>query len=329
MIRHEATDRKYGKVRSASHVTMPNFLIVGAPRAGTTSLWHYLESHPQVYMSPVKEPKFFAFEGEEADFRGLSPEDSPGDTSVPWAITDLEAYRALFGGVTDETAVGEASTIYLYYHKKASERIRHYVPKAKLIAVLRDPAERAYSHFLFMRSHSREPLTDFAQALEAEEERVRERWWPAFHYTRAGFYHEQLSRYFELFGRDQIRVYLYEDLKTDPSGVTRDVFRFLGVDDAFVPEDMDVRHNPSGIPRSERLYAFLYSGFRQARPFVEPHLPKRLRHQVPRVVASLKNRNLDKPRLLPEVRGRLIGEYRDDVLRLQDLIGRDLSSWLE
>jgi len=307
---------------------MPNFLIVGAPRAGTTSLWRYLESHPQVYMSPVKEPKFFAFEGEEADFRGPSPEDSPGDTSVPWAITDLEAYRALFDGVTDETAVGEASTIYLYYNEKACERIRHYAPEAKLIAVLRDPAERAYSHFLFMRSHSREPLTDFARALDAEAERVREGWWPAFHYARTGFYHEQLSRYSELFGWDRIRVYLYEDLQADPSGVTRDMFRFLGVDDTFVPDDVSVRYNPSGIPRSERLYALLYSGFRRARPYVEPHLPNGLRQRVPRVVATLKHRNLDKPRLSTEVRGRLIEEYRDDVLKLQELIGRDLSSWL-
>jgi hypothetical protein len=310
-------------------MSLPDFLVIGAPRAGTTSLWHHLDSHPQVYMSPVKEPKFFAFEGEEADFRGPPPEDLSGGTGAPWAITDLEAYRALFGGVTDETAVGEASTLYLYYNEKTAERIRRRVPEAKLIAVLRDPAERAYSHFLFMRSHGREPLADFARALDAEEERVRERWWPAFHYTRAGFYHEQLSRYFELFGREQIRIYLYEDLKTDPSGVTRDVFRFLGVDDAFVPDGMSVRHNPSGIPKSSSLYAFLYSGFRRARPFVEPHLPKGLRHRVPRLVASLKTRNLDKPRLLPEVRGRLIGEYREDVLRLQDLIGRDLSSWLE
>ena len=317
------------KAIHTTRVAMPNFLIIGAPRTGTTSLWHHLDSHPQVYMSPVKEPKFFAFEGQEADFHGPPPEDRSGDNTAPWAITDLEAYRALFGGVTDENALGEASTLYLYYNEKAAELIRRYVPEAKLIAVLRDPVERAYSHFLFMRSHGREPLADFARALDAEEERVRERWWPAFHYARAGFYHEQLSRYFKLFGREQIRIYLYEDLQPDPSGVTRAVFRFLGVDDAFVPGDMSVKHNPSGVPRSEKLYALLYSGCRWVRPFVEPHLPNRLRQRVPRVVASLKKRNLDKPRLSPEVRGRLVGEYREDILRLQDLIGRDLSSWLE
>ena len=123
-------------------MTMPNFLIIGAMRAGTTSLYHYLKQHPQVYMSPVKEPRFFALEGEKPD-----PGRPTDERLMNHSITDIEAYRALFQAVSKETAIGEASPLYLY-SPKAPERIRHYIPDAKLIAVLRDPVERAYSHFL-------------------------------------------------------------------------------------------------------------------------------------------------------------------------------------
>jgi hypothetical protein len=296
---------------------MPTFLVVGAAKAGTTSLWRYLQSHPQVYMSPIKEPMFFACEGEEPDFSGPRP---------PWAVTDLEAYRTLFSAVTDEIAVGEASPQYLY-SEKAPERIYRYLPDVKLMAIVRDPAERAFSHFLGQRRAGREPLSDFVRALDAEEERVSEGWGPSFHYVRRGLYYKQLSRYFELFGRERIKVYLYEDLETDPLGMMRDVFRFLGVDDTFAP-GLGVRYNPSGVPRSESLRLFL-SGLSRAKPYVEPLLPEGLRRRVLRAGVSLKKRTLVKPQLTPKIRGKVLEEYWDDVLRLQELIGRDLSSWLE
>ncbi len=115
-------------------MTMPNFLIVGAMKCGTTALYYYLEQHPQIFMSPVKEPNFFCFEGRE----GLDSGNS---------ITDIAAYRGLFRGVSSERAIGEASHCYLY-EPRAVERIKHYTPDARLIAILRSPIERAYSHFL-------------------------------------------------------------------------------------------------------------------------------------------------------------------------------------
>ena len=295
-------------------MTLPNFFVIGAGKSGTTSLWRYLEQHPEVYMSAIKEPNFFTFEGGVPDFRG---------PRTPWAVTDLEAYRALFAGVSEEKAIGEASAYYLY-SEEAPKRIRHHVPDAKLVAVLRNPVDRAYSHFLYRLAQGGEGLTDFAQALDAEEERVRERWGPSFHYKRRGFYHEQLSRYYDLFGPEQIRVYLYEDLKEDPVGMTQSIFRFLGVDDAFVP-DTSRRHNVARIPRSRALQAFI----EKPNPFksvLRPFLPKGLRK---RIALNLRNRNLAKPPPMPEgVREGLTEAYREDILKLQKLVGRDLSGWL-
>ena len=298
-------------------MTMPNFLIIGAGKSGTTSLYHYLKQHPEVYMSPVKEPNFFAFEGEKMNFR--APQDQKGINCT--SVTDIDAYRALFRGVTSEKAIGEASHWYLY-SPKAPGRIRRHVPEARLIAVLRDPVERAYSQFLHFIRDGEERLTDFSQALQEEEARIRNNW--AFgRYASRGFYHAQLKRYFDAFDRSQIKIYLYEDLSADPTGVLRDTFRFLGVDEAFVPE-MSVRPNVSGVPNNRALHALLTRPQR-IKTVLKPYLPPRLL----RFASDLRDRNLAKPQLAPEVRRQMVEMYREDTLKLQDLIDRDLSTWLE
>lgn len=294
-------------------MTLPDFLIIGAQKSGTTALYNFLRQHPQVYMPLEKEPHFFTYEGGEPDFAG------PGRGWVT-PITSIESYRKLFAEVSSEKAIGEASPSYIYF-EKACERIRHYVPEAKLIAVLRHPAERAYSNFLHSIRTGREPLGNFERALEEEETRVRDNWGPLWHYRRKGFYHEQLKRYFDVFDRDQIRVYLYEDLIADPVGVSQDVFGFLDVDDAFVP-DSSGRYNVSGVPRNKALNALLTKSNNIA-PVAKRYIPRTLRRYVESKVL------VKPPRLSPETRLLLIEIYRHDILELQDLIGRDLSDWLE
>lgn len=307
-------------------MTLPNFLIIGAQKAGTTALYYYLKQHPHIYMSPEKEPHFFALEGESIDFRG------PRDNEIlkDIAVTELEDYRQLFKNVSDESAVGEATAVYLY-SPKACERIRHYVPKAKLIAILRNPAERAYSSFLHMVRDGREPLEDFGRALQEEETRIRDNWGPIWHYKQAGFYYGQLKRYFDEFAREQIRIYLYEDLKGDPDGTLRDIFQFLEVDDAFAP-DMSGRYNVAGVPKNRSLHT-LHEFLIKSHPLksaLKPLVPKNLRRQaVKRVVNGIRNRNLVKPSFPPEIREQLLADYREDVLKLEHLIQRDLSGWLK
>lgn len=294
---------------------MPNFLIIGAAKAGTSALNSYLKQHPQIYMSPVKEPQFFAYEDQKLDFHG------PGIATIQNSITDIKAYSALFQEVSNETAIGEASTIYLY-NPKAPERIRHYIPDAKMIAILRNPVDRAYSGYLMHVREGRETL-DFAQALQAEETRIRNNW--SFgHYTSWGFYYPQLRRYFDMFERDQIRVYLYEDMTGDAAGLLRDIFQFLNVEETFDP-DLSVRYNVSGMPKNKAFHA-LVKRPNPIKPVLKQLLPAWLK-------TSLKDRYLQysdvKPQLAPEVRQQLLEVYRDDILKLQNLIQRDLSKWLE
>ena len=306
---------------TGASTTMPSFLVIGAAKAGTTSLWRQLDQHPEIFMHPKKQLNFFALEGEDLDFRGKGPRDS-----TLHSISTIEAYREQFTGVGTETAVGEASNLYLY-NPRAAARIRHYLPGVKLIAILRHPADRAYSRFLHLVREGREPIPDFARALEEEEARVRDHWYPDFHYLRMGLYHEQLERYFGLFPKEQIKIYLQKDLRSDPLGTLRDVFGFLEVDETFVP-DTTVKYNVSGVPKSKALHLFLQEA-RKAKPFVERLLSEKQRKRVLRVASGMHNRNLIKPRLSPEVRARLIEGYREDTLKLQDLIQRDLSDWLK
>ncbi len=293
-------------------MTMPNFLIIGAAKAGTTALYHYLKEHPEIYMAPQKEPKFFALEGEKLNFRG------PGDQNNinKSTITDIESYRELFQGASNQKVIGEASPLYLY-SPKAPERIRHYIPDTKLIAILRDPVERAYSGYLMHISEGRETARDFAEALREEEMRIRNNWgWG--HYASVGFYHSQLKRYFDNFNHHQIRVYLYEDLKTNSISLLQDIFNFLNVEESFVP-DISIRHNITGIPKNTILQTLIQS-LKPLNPVFKLVLPANLRQNI-------KTQILVKPQLPPEIRKQLIEVYREDILKLEELIQRDLSKW--
>src|SRR5215210_1024401 len=291
-------------------MTMPNFLIIGAMKSGTTALYYYLEQHPEIYMSPVKEPNFFSSQEQE---------------NAADAVTNIGTYQHLFRGGSDKKAIGEASHSYLYDPGAAAE-IRRYVPEAKLIAILRNPIDRAHSHFLHMVRSGTEPLDDFAQALQEEVGIHKERTFQD--YIGRGLYYDQLKRYFGTFPREQVRVYLYEDLSDAPISTVQDAFRFLKVDHSFVP-DVSLRRNVSGQPKYKTLDGLLRSQSR-IKHAAKIYLPARMRWRLSKAFDDLKTRNLvEPPPLRLEVRRQLIRVYREDILKLQDLIHRDLSWWLE
>jgi hypothetical protein len=298
-------------------MTMPNFLVIGAAKSGTTALHRYLKQHPEIFMSRQKELRFFPFENQRPDFRG--PGDALNTASI---VVSLDEYRAHFAGAEGFPARGESSPLYLTMPQSA-ERIQHYIPEAKLIAILRHPAERAYSQYLMIRRDGYETL-GFAEALAAEDRRVADGWGTRWQYIRRGFYAAQLKPYFARFRREQLRIYLYEDYVSDPVGLMQDVFRFLNVDDSFVP-DMSARHNESKLPRSRALQLFLTEP-RRAKNLLKPLLPARWSR---RIGDRLRRQNLTRPTLPSEMRRRLIEVYREDIVELQEMLGRDLSGWLK
>lgn len=295
-------------------MVFPNFLIIGAAKSGTTSIAQYLKQHPKIYISPIKEPYFFSFEGNIPNFKG-----SNDSETFAHLVTNLDDYENLFKEVSDEIAIGEASVSYLHIPSTA-QNIFHHLPQVKILVVLRNPVDRAYAHFLHQIRDGHESQTDFAKALEAEEKRIQDDWMFSWFYKNNGFYFKQLSFYTKLFDPSQIKVWLYEDLQQDAIGLLQDMFRFLEVDETFTP-DLSVRYNISGIPKNKAIFKFIDHPSpikKLIRPLFPPVLRQKIRTQA-----------LQKPSLSNEIRQELIGVYRDDILQLQDLINRDLSSWLQ
>lgn len=293
---------------------LPNFIVIGAAKAGTTSIYNYLNQHPDVYMSPVKEPKFFWLEQEHID---LSIERNK--IVLDKYVDTLVEYEKLFEGVKNEKAVGEASTVYMTV-PKVPERIKKYIPDAKIVAILRDPIERARSAHSWNVQIGIEPVYSFEKAVKDElsTSSWRDNLGP-------GLYFEHLKKYFETFQRDQIGIYIYDDLRDNPIGLMQDLYRFLGVDDTIVPTTYE-KFNVSVIPKNKLINSFLTT----------PNMFKEGLKSILPVGVSQKLYdwmvmwNSGKPKQVsPELRKRLIEYYREDILKLQELIDRDLSAWLQ
>ena len=296
----------------------PNFLIIGAAKSGTTSIWRYLSQHPQVFVPPIKEPRFFSYEGETVDYRG------PGDDK--WRreiVTSWEDYCRLFEPAAAQTALGEASNVYLYFAAKTAPRIAARLPHVRLIAILRHPVDRAYSSFQMLRGEGRESHEDFRLALREEEGRLARGWSPAWAYVRRGMYAESIRTYLDFFPKTQMRFFLYDDLVQQPMEMINSIFAFIDV--APFEPDIRRRYNVSASPKS-RWLAFLLHNRTPLSLTLRRILPQSVRRPIKR---RLLDANVRPPAKLPaDVRAELVPLFRDDILRVAELIGRDLSGWI-
>ena len=284
---------------------LPQFLVIGAYKSGSTAIQEALRAHPQIFL-PAKGPSFFAFDEASAIDRPL----------LPNTVRDWEAYQALFADAPPDAVRGEVSPEYLA-NPWACGRIRARLPDAKLVAVLRNPVERAFSDYLMYVRDGDEKL-DFVAALDEQEAR-RRAGSPTGYYLETGFYGRQLLPYFEAFPREQIQVHLFEDFTADPAAVLASIYALLGVDPALgtIPERAV---NVSGVPRNALVGAVARGGKR-----VAPLLPEAVRRRAKAVLV----RGLDRPALGTELRSRLVGIYREDVAELERLLERPLGHWLE
>jgi len=295
-------------------MTMPNFLVIGVGKAGTTSLHHYLKQHPDIFMSPSKEPSYFSMVCIDPDKLR---------TRTWWKnkviVSEPAAYQALFDGARGQSAIGECSPVY-FSDPAVPKRIRDDLPDVKLIAVLRHPVDRAYSQYSHRVRDGLERCRSFAEAFHRNRpfsDRPG-----ALSYREKGFYFPPLQRYFRHFHRNRLKIFLYEDLCAGAADMLRDIFTYLEVEPDF-EIDMRVKYNLSGTPRSVRLQRALdpNSSFASwVRRFVPPALASRVRQGVQRV-------NLERTALRPSLRAELTEDFREDILKTQDLIDRDLTHW--
>jgi len=294
---------------------LPNLLIAGAMRSGTTSAYRYLEAHPDIFMSPSKEPHFLAFEGCSPAFTG------PGDDHLNQRVcTNLEEYRALFAPGASTRYRGEASAMYLYLPAALEGMKRHHIEPFVLL-FLRDPADRAASAFEYLRRQGREPLATLAEALDAEPERRALGWAPMWHYLAAGRFADQVTRWRDAVGTDNLQVVLFEDLERSPKSTFASIFERLGVD-PDAPIDYVV-HNRSGAPRSVAVERMT----RRAGPRLRK-VKRALPRPVRRAFERFREQNIvSHDGVDVSTRARIVAEVADDVRRLEGIIERDLSAW--
>jgi hypothetical protein len=233
-------------------------------------------------------------------------------------VCTFNDYTALFQYAREEKAIGEATTAYLDC-PRAPERIKRYVPEAKLIAILRDPAERAFSHFMFNKKTFVEDLPTLEMAIKEESNRVLEGYSSRYKYLGKGFYYQQLSKYLRLFSAEQMKILLFDDFKRDPYRLLKEVFCFLDVDEKFKP-DISVRYNTSGAWRNGAI-EWTMKRLQPVRRMAEKKLPPTLVSKIGRTIMKHQTSSTG-------IRHMFIDYYREDILQLEDLLHKNLSSWL-
>lgn len=298
---------------------LPTFLIVGAARAGTTSLFYYLNEHPEVFIHKKKEGMFFS---------NLSTQcNGPGRYFNDSVITSLNEYESLFDDVKDEKSIGDISPDYLYYYENSIGNISRVLGKdVKIIIILRNPSDRIYSQYFHHLKFGVEPLS-IEDALANEVARMASNWFWTYYYTDVGFYSEQVKGYLTHFRN--VRIYLYEELESDAMKLVKDIFSYIGVDPDFSP-NIDFRYHVSGAPRNKAI-GFLVKSLANSAPeeltktlYRSLKTHKKTRKFLEGVYARLLTRNSVKK----DTKALLKDLYFDDIMRLQGLIQRDLSPWL-
>ncbi len=272
-----------------SERALPNFLIIGAMRAGTTALWAYLKAHPDVFMPGRKEIHFF---------------DSYFHKGIGW-------YSRWFDGAGSRAATGESTPSYMY-HDVAIERMAQVVPDARLIAILRNPADRAYAHYWLNRAMKREKL-GFAEAIAAEPVRLASarRKYLNRTYLDRGRYLSQLLRVCERYPRDRLYVVIFEELRDRPAEIYGEVCRFLGVDGSFTPPNLGDR----------------VAGYKTHRSALLNRTAKRLPRSIRGRVRRFNSSDSRYPPVDPAVRSYILQRFEADNQALAAWLGRDLSVW--
>jgi hypothetical protein len=283
-------------------MALPNAVVLGVAKAGTTALYHALGAHPQFAVSILREPKFLFYAGH------LRQPAAGKFNQI--AIRTLALYESLYTGKDGVPVRVDISPIYFNFPDQTIIGIRQYVPDAKLFIVYRQPVDRAYSAFVMHVREGQEPIRDFAEAVKD--------------YLEGSKYAERTRKFLAAFPRDQLHFLLFDDLVSAPKQFMRSVFGILGVAEDAAPAAL-VRENPGAWPKNDFFDRLLALRLR---------LPKSFRRLLPaiarrRVLSAVRSVGYEAPPPIDRgLRSELTGLFRADILELQDLIGRDLSAWL-
>ena len=295
---------------------LPNFFTVGAAKSGTTSLYQYLNQHPEVFVPEIKEPCFFSFAEKQVSF----------SNEVSFFITKWHDYLNLYKKSVGFKAVGDFSTPYLYFYKETIQNIKKFIPNyqgLKIIIILRNPIDRAFSQYMHNVRDLREKLS-FEEAIKLEEKRMAENYHFDFFYIDRGFYYRQVKAYLENF--KNVKIFLFEEYKKNVFAVLKGICEFLEIDSSPLNNiDVSKKFNVSGRPKIPFFNRILRS---------QNYFVKKVKGILPRgfkdnLIDLIFKYNLKKEEMSDEIKEYLKLLYREDVEKLSELIGRDLTGWIK
>lgn len=299
----------------------PDALLIGAPKAGTSALHVALARHPEVYASPVKEPKYYLC-GDAPPPAYCGPGDAHSQQEWIWRRSE---YLGLFAGAPVGSVRLESTPFYLY-GVDARRRIAEDLPDVKLVAIIRDPVDRAYSNWMHLWVDGLEPAADFCAAWRAEDSRVDAGWAPFWHYRRMGRYGEQLADLFTRVDRDRVLVLRYRELVSEPARTLDRVSTFLGIETGqvgVVPPDNSRPFVEPGL-RTAVLGRMVRAGA-TAGAYVRPEV---WREAVKPFYWALQYGGPEqRPKLAPEVRAELVKDCLDDIGLLEEVLGESFEDW--
>ena len=294
-------------------LNLPNFLIVGVARCGTTSLYHYLIQHPEIGFSKIKEPKYFSSLNINFPQKGIS--DHTVDEKI---IKSIEEYKKLFSGKENFKRIGEASSDYFFYHKDVISEIKKTIGDTPIIISIRNPIERTISAYNNLVRDGRENLS-IEEAINQEKERVESGWDWMWAYTGGSMYSEGIQAFQKHFSK--VKIVLFEDLE-NPNELLNEISEFLGVSnyDSF---DTDVKYSPSGKPKN--LIIKIISSrnitiINTLRRIVIENIPRNFLERISKGFFKKEDVNVN-------IKKQLLKIFEEDINKTEKLIHRDLSSW--
>ncbi len=297
-------------------IARPNLFLVGAPKSGTTTLHHWLHRHPDVFMSNNKEPRFFCNFPIDAAY-------TPNrDGFIFNLVTEQAAYSALFADANDEKWIGESSTDYLWVDDTPENifSATRDIEDVKIIAVLRNPVDRAFSEHSALIRDGLENL-NFLASLDAEEKRYSENWLPLFFHQRRGLYASSLATYINTFGKESVGVFLFDDMVSSPATFLESVCEFLDI--SPINESMGATFNRSGVPRSRFVQA-IESNNGLVKAAFQAITTRGFRTKLKLGIQKI---NLQKLHITQLEREIAYEKFEIDILETEKLIGRNLSAW--
>ena len=298
---------------------LPNFFLVGAAKSGTTSLYNYLKQHPEIFMPSLKEPKYISSSAK------TFPHTGPGDIYADRRmVMKWDDYKDIYQDALNEKAIGDASIDNLYYYHVAIPNIRKICAKPKILIILRNPVDRAFSAYSHMVKLNREKFS-FETGIKKEKERKEQNYEFIWHYTGLGFYYKQVKAYIDEFGSNSVKILLYENLKNDSLDTIQKLYNFLEVDENFTP-DITRKYNISKIPKSGRFQNLISKENllkRILRPFFLSIIGFNNTENLVNYIEKINIKTIN-----PLTRRNLTELFREDIINLQELIDRDLSDWI-